>query len=143
MKNSLWYVQNGSTYVAAGKIAKGFLDTYFREEMNTRVLKGAVASSGKVKGRVRIIMDPDQVNQIKNGEIMVTIQAVPSMVEAIRRCAGIIADGGTGITSHTATLAREFGKPCIIRTKIATRVLHNGDMVELDAEKGIVNIIDK
>jgi len=47
------------------------------------------------------------------------------------------------MTSHAAIISREFNIPCIIGTKIATQVLKDGDMVEVDADKGIVKIIDK
>jgi len=46
-----------------------------------------------------------------------------------------------GILCHAAIIAREFKKPCIVGTKIATQVLHDGDLVEVDANKGIVKII--
>ena len=52
----------------------------------------------------------------------------------------IITDEG-GITSHAAVVSREFGIPCIIGTKNATRMLKTGDMVEIDTEKGVVRKI--
>ena len=54
---------------------------------------------------------------------------------------GFAALGDGGITCHAAIVSREMGKPCIIGTKIATRVLKDGDMVEVDADKGIVRKI--
>lgn len=48
-----------------------------------------------------------------------------------------------GITSHTSIVAREMKKPCIIGTKIATKVFKDGDLVEVDANKGVVKIIEK
>ncbi|TSC78412.1 MAG: pyruvate, water dikinase [Parcubacteria group bacterium Gr01-1014_29] len=47
------------------------------------------------------------------------------------------------ITCHAAIIAREMKKPCIIGTKIATQVLKDGDLVEVDADKGVVKIISK
>jgi len=49
----------------------------------------------------------------------------------------IVTDEG-GILSHAAIIAREFGKPCVIGTKMATQVLKDGDMVEVDANNDIV-----
>ncbi|MFH1200598.1 MAG: PEP-utilizing enzyme [Candidatus Micrarchaeota archaeon] len=37
--------------------------------------------------------------------------------------------------------AREFGKPCVIGTKVATKIFKDGDMVEVDSEKGVVRRI--
>ncbi len=50
------------------------------------------------------------------------------------------ADEG-GITCHAAIVSRELKKPCIIGTRIATKVLKDGDLVEVDANKGIVKIL--
>ncbi|MFA7209237.1 MAG: PEP-utilizing enzyme [Parcubacteria group bacterium] len=48
-----------------------------------------------------------------------------------------------GMLCHASMLAREFKIPCIVGTKIATQVLRDGDLVEVDADKGIVRIIKK
>ncbi|MFA6466538.1 MAG: PEP-utilizing enzyme, partial [Patescibacteria group bacterium] len=48
-----------------------------------------------------------------------------------------------GITSHAAIVAREMKKPCIIGTRIATKVLKDGDLVEVDANQGLVRILNK
>ena len=60
----------------------------------------------------------------------------------MRRAKAIITDEG-GLTCHAAIISRELGIPCIIGTKIATKVLKDGDMVEVDANKGIVKKIKK
>ncbi|TSC53383.1 MAG: pyruvate, water dikinase, partial [Parcubacteria group bacterium LiPW_39] len=54
----------------------------------------------------------------------------------------IITDQG-GILCHAAIISREMEIPCIINTKIATKVLKDGDLVEVDAEKGIVKKINR
>jgi pyruvate,water dikinase len=58
----------------------------------------------------------------------------------MNKASAFITDEG-GITCHAAIVARELNKPCIIGTKIATKVLKDGDMVEVDAERGVVRII--
>ena len=58
----------------------------------------------------------------------------------MKRTAAFVTDAG-GITSHAAIVSRELGKPCVIGTKIATKVLKDGDEVEVDAEKGVVRKI--
>ena len=52
----------------------------------------------------------------------------------------IVTDEG-GLTSHAAIVSRELGIPCILGTKVATKVLKDGDLVEVDAEKGVVRKI--
>lgn len=66
----------------------------------------------------------------------------PQTIVACKKAAAIITDEG-GITCHAAIISREFKIPCIIGTKKATKVLKDGDMVEVDAEKGIVRILEK
>ena len=65
----------------------------------------------------------------------------PEFMPALKKAAAIITDEG-GITCHAAIVARELKKPCIIGTKIATKVLKDGMMVEVDADKGVVKILN-
>ena len=59
---------------------------------------------------------------------------------ALLLCSAIVTDEG-GIMCHAAIIARELKKPCIIGAKVATKVLKDGDLVEVDAEKGIVRLV--
>ena len=77
---------------------------------------------------------------MKSGDIIVTTMTTPDYLMAMKMAAAIVTEEG-GLTSHAAIIARELGIPCIIGTKIATQVFKNGDMVEVDAEKGVVRII--
>jgi phosphoenolpyruvate synthase/pyruvate phosphate dikinase len=107
---------------------------------STDTIKGTIAYKGVVKGRVRIVYEPQDCSLFEKGEILVSPSTNPSLMAAIQKCAGIVTDEG-GMTSHAAIIARELKKPAIIGTKVATQLLNNGDMVEVDAEKGIVTII--
>ena len=64
----------------------------------------------------------------------------PTFAPILEKAAAVITDEG-GITCHAAIIARELKKPCIIGTKIATQVFKDGDMVEVDAEQGIITLI--
>ncbi len=103
--------------------------------------KGTVAFSHEpVRGTVHCVFTYDQVGKFPVGSILVAPMTAPEYLPAIRRALAIITDEG-GVTCHAAIVARELGKPCIIGTKIATKVLKDGDEVEVDADKGIVRII--
>jgi pyruvate,water dikinase len=65
----------------------------------------------------------------------------PDYFSALSKAAGIVTDEG-GITCHAAIVSRELNVPCIIGTKTATQMLKDGDIVEVDANKGIVSKID-
>ncbi len=99
-------------------------------------VKGQVAFKGKVKGVVRIINNPKE-NVPDEPFVLVTSMTSPDFIQFLRKCVAVVTDEG-GITCHAAILSRELKKPCIIGTKIATQVLHDGDLVEVDADNGIV-----
>jgi len=105
-------------------------------------IKGMIAYSGLVKGRVKILKDRSEFYKIKRGDILVTKLTTPDFVPVMEKSVAVITDLG-GITSHAAIVSRELKIPCIVGTKIATKVLKDGDLVEVDANKGMVKIIKK
>ncbi|MEK0369494.1 MAG: PEP-utilizing enzyme, partial [Nitrosopumilus sp.] len=105
------------------------------------------AQKGVIKGNVLKLLEKDYPNakkvfKNKKDYILVTPMTRPEIVQYIKRSLAIITDEG-GITCHASIIAREMNKPCIIGTKIATKVLKDGDLVEVDAEKGIVRILKR
>ncbi len=104
------------------------------------LIRGIIVSKGKARGRVRIIYRPDQFKNFKKGEILVSNYTSPAFMPIIKQSAAIITDEG-GITSHAAIVSRELGVPCVTGAKIATKVLKDGDLVEVDADRGIIIIV--
>jgi pyruvate,water dikinase len=82
-----------------------------------------------------------EVNLIQNDEILCVVTTNPDYLPAMQKASAIITDEG-GITCHAAIIAREMKKPCIVGTKIATKVLKDGDLVEVDADSGVVRILE-
>lgn len=104
---------------------------------NAEELRGQPAYSGSVTGRVKIVNTIPEMAKMHPGNILVSHMTNPGIVPAMKQAGAIVTDLG-GITCHAAIVARELKKPCIIGTKVATKVLKDGDMVEVDADKGIV-----
>lgn len=104
--------------------------------------KGNVAFKGVVRGKVKLITFIGDADETELGDILVTSMTDPRYLPAMRIASAFVTDEG-GITCHAAIVARELKKPCIIGTKIATKVLKDGDLVEVDAEKGVVTILKK
>ena len=107
-------------------------------------VKGTVASFGSkeerfIRGKVRIVLDVTK-SKFEEGEILVASMTRPEYVPMMGKAKAIITDEG-GITSHAAIVSRELGVPCIIGTRVATDVLKNGDIVEIDMDDGIVRKI--
>lgn len=103
-------------------------------------LKGMTAHSGIVRGKAKIVMSPREGSKVMDGDILVATMSTPDFLPAMMRAAAFVTDIG-GITSHAAIVSREMGKPCVIGTKIATKVLKDGDFIEVDATKGVVRKI--
>lgn len=95
-------------------------------------LTGAIAQKGCVRGVVKIVKSTQDLSKVQEGDIFVTQMTFPSFIAGMHRAAAFVTDEG-GITCHAAIVAREMKKPCIIGTKIATKVLKDGMMVEVDA----------
>lgn len=110
------------------------------EHNTANEIKGSIAQKGKVSGRVRILRRRDQVDEVLEGEVIVSPMTTPDFLPAMKKAVAFVTDEG-GITCHAGIVARELKKPCIIGTKIATQVLKDGDVVEVDADNGVVRII--
>ena len=103
------------------------------------LVTGVSASPGVGSGAVRIIKKLDHLDQVTDGDIIVSKMTMPDMVSAMKRASAIITDEG-GMTSHASIVSREMGIPAVVGTHDATRVLENGQQVTVDGEKGIVRI---
>jgi len=99
--------------------------------------RGLSASTGRAIGPVCILNSATEADKVKQGDILVAVMTRPDYIAAMKKAAAIVTNEG-GITSHAAIVSRELGIPCIIGTKIATEVLHDGDIVEVNANHGLV-----
>ncbi len=117
--------------------------------IQSNILKGKTAHPGpKVKGTVKIIsreygdeaLMQKKMMEMKEGEILVSETTEPALMEAMRKASAIITDIG-GMLSHAAITARELNIPCIVGTGSASKVLKDGNLIEVDTEKGTVTIL--
>lgn len=80
------------------------------------------------------------MKKFQTGDIIVSINTNPSLLPMLTKCKAIVTNDG-GLLCHAAIISREMNIPCIIGTKIATKAFKDGDIVEVDANKGIVRKI--
>ncbi len=100
-------------------------------------IKGIIANHGIVRGQAKIVKTAYEIDKVKKGDILFAPTTAPSFIMGMKRAAAFVTDEG-GITSHAAITSREMRKPCIIGTKIGTKIFKDGDLVEVDANKGVV-----
>jgi len=132
----LWYGKQAER--TARKLIP-LIDTHKNE------LRGQLGMKGYVKGICFIIhWDSEDILQdvatMPKRAVLVAGQTRPQLMPAIKKASAIVTDEG-GLLSHAAIVSRELGVPCIIGTKFATKVLKTGDLVEVDANRGVVRII--
>ncbi|MDD5332005.1 MAG: phosphoenolpyruvate synthase, partial [Candidatus Nanoarchaeia archaeon] len=101
------------------------------------ILKGLAASPGVASGHVKIVKDPDHLDKVEKGDILVAVMTTPDYVPAMKRAVGIVTDEG-GATAHAAIVSREMGIPCVVGTEKATHILKDGDMITVDGTSGTV-----
>lgn len=106
-------------------------------EEEVKELVGEVACPGRAAGKVKIINSVKEADKMEKGNVLVSRMTFPDLMVAITKAAAIVTDEG-GITSHASIISRELKIPCVIATEVATKILKDGDLVEVDAEKGVV-----
>ena len=93
-------------------------------------------------GIAKVLNNYNDIYKVNRGDILVASMTTPDLISAMEKASGFITDEG-GITCHAAILSREFDVPCIVGTVDATKKIHDGDLVELDAYNGRINILKK
>ena len=103
-------------------------------------VRGTVASKGKAVGPAILLLNLHAMPRVQRGDVIVANQTTPEYVPVLKKAAAIVTDQG-GLTCHAAIVSRELGVPCIIGTKNATKIFRDGDLIEVDAIKGVAKII--
>ena len=144
LKFGVFRIIDGQEEFLIGDHARRFYYQIYKEKKYTDIkeLNGSCGFPGKVKGRVRVINHPNEMFAMEEGDIMVSHSTNPNLVPAMKKSAAIVTDVG-GITCHAAVVSRELKKPCVIGTKIATRVLKDKDLVKVDAKEGTVKKVKR
>jgi len=95
---------------------------------------------GKSIGSAKIIKSFEDSAKLKEGDIMVCISTNPSWTPLFGIVSAIISETG-GTLSHTAVVAREYNIPTILEVENSTDLISDNDLIEVDADKGIITII--
>lgn len=108
-----------------------------QKDDETAELVAAAGAPGIVEGVVRVVLDPDEADDLEEGEILVCTMTDPGWAPLFSLAAGLVIDVG-GPASHGAIVAREMGIPCVIGTGRGTTWLKTGDRVRIDGAAGVV-----
>ncbi len=142
MEDCSTILHNGNLMLIIGKESRRIKDFLKTDNIEANEIKGNTACQGKVTGIVKIVDSSKDFSKVNKGDILVTSITTPDMIMIMHKAAAFVTNEG-GITCHAAIVSREMKKPCIVGTEIATKVLKEGDLVEVDATAGTVKKILK
>ncbi len=140
---SIIYTDSVKPKIYIGKKAEKFFkslkfEKHILEEIND--LKGMTVYHGKISGIVKIVETTDDLKKMNQGDILLSETTYPALVPAMKKAGAIVTNVG-GLTCHAAIVARELKIPCIVGTKIATKIFKDGDRVVVDTSRGIIKKI--
>jgi pyruvate,water dikinase len=109
------------------------------DELGGRTLHGLGTSAGVARGRARVVVTPDGLHRVETGDILVCEATSPSWTVVFPRLAACVCDAG-GAATHAAIICREYGLPCVSAVGVATRIVKDGDYIEVDGSAGTVTL---
>lgn len=124
------------------KIYSQFLFKGEKGDFEGNEVRGRIGVKGKFKGIVRVVNLIRDIEKVQVGDVIVSTMTTPSFMPALIKAGAFITDEG-GVLCHAVVVAREMNKPCVISTKIATSILKDGDLVEVDSNEGVVRILKR
>lgn len=97
-----WGIEGGRVYMVQSRPVTTLGDTGEKEETSEEtdtskaevILKGAAASTGIASGEVVVIHSPNEIDKIKEGNVLVTEMTTPDYVPAMKRAVAIVTDKG-------------------------------------------------
>ena len=100
---------------------------------------GVGVSAGVATGKARVLLTPTDAQPSDRDYILVCPSTDPAWTPLFLRAAGLVMERG-GLLSHGAVVAREYGVPAVANIPNATRYITDGQMLEVDGNRGIVSI---
>ncbi len=101
------------------------------------LVTGLGASPGQASGAARVLETPDDMDRVREGDVIVTEMTTPDMVPAMKRAAAIVTDEG-GMTSHASIVSRELGVPAVVGAGTATTRIDDDQQIAINGETGAV-----
>ncbi len=132
----LYLLQARPETVASQKVT-GTMEEYHLRGHGTPRLQGLAIGSRIGHGRAHVIASTQQMDEFRDGEVLVTDNTTPDWEPIMKRAAAVITNRG-GRTCHAAIVARELGIPAIVGSGRGSEVLHTGEELTVDCSAGEV-----
>jgi pyruvate,water dikinase len=133
-----WAIERGTLYLVQTRPITTVAERARASVPGPVLVRGLGVGPGSVAGQVRVLTSPEDSGALQPGEILVAAMTSPDWVPLMRRAAAVVTDAG-GMTSHAAIVSRELGIPCVVGTRLATKVLRTGMVVTVNAREGTIS----
>jgi pyruvate, water dikinase len=115
---------------------------------SSQQLQGIGASPGQVEGRIKVLRSLRDTREgslststeIDSNTILVVPYTDSGWAPLLARAGGLISEVG-GRLSHGAIVAREYRIPAVMDLHNATQILHDGQQVRIDGQRGTVEVL--
>lgn len=146
----VFLIRDGKLINMRGRKAEEYISNFMIEHKANENIKGIIANPGKVTGKAKVLFYgadtfdkvSKMINEMKRGDVLVTETTSPEIMLACKKASAILTNQG-GLLSHAAIMSRELKIPCIVGLEDITHIISNGDLLEVDANKGYVKILKK
>lgn len=133
--NSQLYIVQARPETVHGKDKKQVREIYKLKEKGLLITQGIALGDKIASGKARILNNPQEGNQLLEGEILVTDLTNPDWDPILKKAAAIITNKG-GRTSHAAIVARELGTVAVVGCGDATITIKNGQLITVSCAEG-------
>jgi pyruvate,water dikinase len=133
--NNQLYIVQARPETIHGKDKKQVREIYSLKEKGKLLTKGIALGDKIAGGKARIILHPQDGDQLQDGEILVTDITNPDWDPVLKRASAIVTNKG-GRTSHAAIVARELGTVAVVGCGNATDIIQNGQAITVSCAEG-------
>ncbi len=107
------------------------------ETVGEVIVNGTGIGKKAVSGKAFIVRDRRDLDNLKEGQILVSCITDSSYMAAIERSAALVTEEG-GLTSHGAIVALNLGKPAVVGVDNALGQIEDGEIITVDAIRGLI-----
>jgi phosphohistidine swiveling domain-containing protein len=101
---------------------------------------GRAISAGVGRGVARVVHTASELERVQPGDVLIAPATDPAWTPVFARLAGLVVERG-GVLSHSAVVAREYRVPAVAGIANIVAEIREGEIVEVDGNRGIVSRI--
>ena len=133
------YYQSYRNFLSENEIGASFAATFTKDKKGFNGIKGIACNNGIVTGTARVINSLEDIDRLEVGDILVTRFTDTGWTSKFAILKGIVTEYG-GILCHAAIVSREYGIPCVVCTKDATKLIKDGSTITINGTTGEITL---